>query len=364
MKWFQEIDDNVKISIAQVDDLLGQLMQLQPYTEHIEHGRGQEMEVKVVEKQEVDQILRASGSSNQKETMQFVIDRLEFFRVECNSSRAGSVSTNQADLYDYEKLILFCILFCGDERQDYARRVEHLFFLMCDGSSQMISQRSENTKKYIALMTIIACMIPAEIIKIDRLRKANQQDRNEFDRLYNQYCCQPNQFHKFTSYLKFSKLFAGVKGAIDLRQFQEMMQDQEYFLLRSEMIRYEYTYFVCMAEWPEHTSYFSRKSIVASEYSRQHSDVLSSRSSYVSKREMDRAAAESYNDSVNLSQQSASQLMHDDMYGDGSKTKTTAKKNLKKGKTKVKISAIDSFRDSIDLNSLPSAKHKQILSGN
>ena len=48
--------------------------------------------------------------------MQFVIDRLEFFKVECNPSRAGSVSTNQADMYDYEKLILFCILFCGDER--------------------------------------------------------------------------------------------------------------------------------------------------------------------------------------------------------------------------------------------------------
>ena len=67
------------------------------------------------------------------------------------------------------------------------------------------------------------------------------------------------------------------------------------------MIRYEYTYFVCMPEWPEHTSYFSRRSIVASEYSRRDS-VMSSRDSYISKREMDRAAAESYNDSVNLSQ--------------------------------------------------------------
>ena len=59
-----------------------------------------------------------------------------------------------------------------------------------------------------------------------------------------------------------------MKGSIDIRQFQEIMQDSEYFLLRSEMIRYEYTYFVCMSEWPEHTSYFSRRSIVASEYSR------------------------------------------------------------------------------------------------
>ena len=56
--------------------------------------------------------------------------------------------------------------------------------------------------------------------------------------------------------------------------------------------------------------------------------------------------------------------MRDDLDGDGSKTKTTAKKNLKKRKTKVKISAIDSLRDSIDLTSLPSAKNKKILSGN
>ena len=56
--------------------------------------------------------------------------------------------------------------------------------------------------------------------------------------------------------------------------------------------------------------------------------------------------------------------MRDDFDGEGSKTKTTVKKNLKKRKTKVKISAIDSLRDSIDLTSLPSAKNKKILSGN
>ena len=44
----------MKISIAQVDDLLGQMMSLQPFTEHIDHGRGQETEVKVVDRQEVD----------------------------------------------------------------------------------------------------------------------------------------------------------------------------------------------------------------------------------------------------------------------------------------------------------------------
>ena len=40
----------MKISIEKVDDLLGQMMQLQPYSEHIEHGRGQELEVKVVDR--------------------------------------------------------------------------------------------------------------------------------------------------------------------------------------------------------------------------------------------------------------------------------------------------------------------------
>ena len=58
--------------------------------------------------------------------------------------------------------------------------------------------------------------------------------------------------------------------------------------------------------------------------------------------------------------------MRDDLDGgETGKTKTTAKKNIKKNKTKVKISAIDSLRDSIDLTSLPSAKNnKKILSGN
>ena len=121
--------------------------------------------------------------------MSFVIDRLEFFKVEMGTSRAGSFSTNQLELYDYDKLVLFCILFCGDDRNEYSRRVEHLFYLMCDESSHTITARSGNTKKYIAMLTIIACMIPAEIIKLDRLKKANQQDREEFERLYDQYCC-------------------------------------------------------------------------------------------------------------------------------------------------------------------------------
>ena len=67
--------------------------------------------------------------------------------------------------------------------------------------------------------------------------------------------------------MKSSKIFIGVKGPIDLRKFQEIMHDQDYFLIQSEMIRYEFTYFVCMTEWPEHQTYFSRKSIKTSSMS-------------------------------------------------------------------------------------------------
>ena len=44
----------MKTSIAGVDNLLGQMMQLQPDTEYIEHGKGQETEVKVVDREDVD----------------------------------------------------------------------------------------------------------------------------------------------------------------------------------------------------------------------------------------------------------------------------------------------------------------------
>ena len=72
---------------------------------------------------------------------------------------------------------MFCILFCGDE-QDYCRKVEYLFYLMCDdenvnstGSSK-ITARNGNTKAIIKILTIIACMIPSEIIKLERQERA------------------------------------------------------------------------------------------------------------------------------------------------------------------------------------------------
>ena len=80
----------------------------------------------------------------------------------------------------------------------------------------------------------------------------------------------------------------------------------------------------------------------------------------MSKRDIDRAAAGSYNDSVDLSQGS-SIGMQDDNDG-GGRTKTSAKKRLKKKSTKVKVSAIDSIRDSIDLSSLPSNKNANTFS--
>ena len=70
------------------------------------------------------------------------------------------------------------------------------------------------------MLTIIACMIPVEYIKLDPLQGARRNYQDEFENLYLAYCCQPNEFNRFTSYLKNAKLFAGVNGEIDLREFQ------------------------------------------------------------------------------------------------------------------------------------------------
>jgi len=89
----------VKASIKEIDNPLMQLMQLKPDTEFIDHGRGQESEIKVVDKEEVDYILQ-SGQSNQNEgneSMQYIIDELEFFKVEPSESRGESFTTQQVE---------------------------------------------------------------------------------------------------------------------------------------------------------------------------------------------------------------------------------------------------------------------------
>ena len=45
----------------------------------------------------------------------------------------------------------------------------------------------------------------------------------EFDHLYLSYCCQPQTFNKFTTYLKNSKLFFGMRGPINMHSFSKLM---------------------------------------------------------------------------------------------------------------------------------------------
>lgn len=86
--------------------------------------------------------------------MQNVVETIEFFRVESNQNDA-------VEQYDFNKIILFCLLFF-QEREDI--KASCLFYLMCD-QNELITNRNGQVKTIIAMLTIISCMIPAEIIK-------------------------------------------------------------------------------------------------------------------------------------------------------------------------------------------------------
>ena len=86
--------------------------------------------------------------------MQNVIETIEFFRVDSSSNDA-------VEQYDFNKIILFCLLFF-QEREDI--KASCLFYLMCD-QNDLITNRNGQVKTIIAMLTIISCMIPAEIIK-------------------------------------------------------------------------------------------------------------------------------------------------------------------------------------------------------
>ena len=109
---------------------------------------------KVVEKHAVADILQFGSHSS--DTMQNVLERIEFFKVE--SQNGG----NHVEQYDFNKIILFCLLFCDET---VSNKIECLFYLLCD-EKELISNKSDMVKTVIAMLTIISCMIPAEMIKI------------------------------------------------------------------------------------------------------------------------------------------------------------------------------------------------------
>ena len=105
-----------------------------------------------------------------------MFESIAFFKVE------SMADDNQVNQFDFNKIILFCLLFSNEGPRN---KVDCLFYLMCDDSStyrsssyrnndHVISSRSEKTKTIIAMLTIIACMIPVEYIKLDPLEGARR----------------------------------------------------------------------------------------------------------------------------------------------------------------------------------------------
>ena len=89
-----------------------------------------------------------------------MLEKIEFFKVE-------SQGTEQAEQYDFNKLILFCLLFCEESPSN---KITCLFYLMCDDNN-LITSKNGQVKTIIAMLTIISCMIPAEMIKIVSRKK-------------------------------------------------------------------------------------------------------------------------------------------------------------------------------------------------
>ena len=119
----------------------------------IELKQGHEIIAKVVDQELVADVLQFDNHSNK--TMQKMLKRIEFFKVE-------SVGDQQVNQYDFNKIILFCLLFSGENHRN---KIECLFYLMCDENEE-ISNSSDKVKTIIAMLTIISCMIPSELIKI------------------------------------------------------------------------------------------------------------------------------------------------------------------------------------------------------
>ena len=84
------------------------------------------------------------------------------------------------------------------------------------------------------------------------------EEQQDFENLHMSFCCSTQTFNKFTTYLQNSKLFASIRGPLDINTFRKLMQEQDYVLVDSAMIRHEFTYFVYFQMLPEHAQYFNR----------------------------------------------------------------------------------------------------------
>lgn len=155
LTWFSEIEDNFRDSSQAVQKPIERIIAvLSDYCneEVFEVTKGQTVTVRVVDKQTVADVL--GFTSRRKNYMREVIENIEFFQVEAKPNSAKVQ-------YDLDKIIIFCLLFF-EGRED--AKAACLFYLMCN-QSNLITSRCEQVKTLIAMLTVISCMIPAELIK-------------------------------------------------------------------------------------------------------------------------------------------------------------------------------------------------------
>lgn len=86
--------------------------------------------------------------------------------------------------------------------------------------------------------------------------------QNEFEQLYARYCCEPQFFNMFTTYLKNSRLFPRLRP-LTKQDFLVQMHEFNNILIESAQIRQEYTFFVCSAN-QERMEYFNRNTFMSS----------------------------------------------------------------------------------------------------
>ena len=65
------------------------------------------------------------------------------------------------DMYDFDKLVLFCILYC---EADLSIKAQILFYLMADAEDDVIMSKGSKVKHIFSYLTVIACVITAEFI--------------------------------------------------------------------------------------------------------------------------------------------------------------------------------------------------------
>ena len=64
------------------------------------------------------------------------------------------------DMYDFDKLALFCILYSDEDHNKKANLLYHLMI----GPDNVIQQRGSKVKHIFSYLTVIACVITAEFI--------------------------------------------------------------------------------------------------------------------------------------------------------------------------------------------------------